>query len=115
MKKLLFTILFAGFFSISFAQETPKVGDVLEINEPYAQTFNHIFFPKANILKKRGTISGYKSVYGNNVVVSEVKAKKEGTTYVILKKKDGTKFFGYLTEVKANYTKSIEAGELSIP
>lgn len=104
-----------GFVSVSFAQDAPKVGDVLEISEPYAQTFNHIFFPKTNILKKRGHMSGYKSVYGEEVVVSEIETKDDGTTYVILKKKDDTKFFGYLSEVKANYSKSLDSGELSLP
>ncbi|MEM5565146.1 hypothetical protein WNY78_08520 [Psychroserpens sp. AS72] len=114
MKKLIFTLFFLGCFSISFSQDLPKVGDVLKINEPYAQTFNYVFFPKTNILKKRGKISGYKSVYGDTVVITEVNTNKNGDTYVVLKKKDNSKFFGYLTDVKANYAKSIDAGELSL-
>ncbi|WP_040280882.1 hypothetical protein [Psychroserpens damuponensis] len=115
MKKLLFIFLLSGFFSISFAQETPKIGDILQINEPKAQTYHHIDFPKPNILIKRGTVTGYKSVYGTTVVVSKIETNKDGSTYVILKRKDDTKFFGYLSKVKANYSKSIASGELSIP
>ncbi|MCK8479744.1 hypothetical protein [Psychroserpens algicola] len=114
MKKLFFILLFLGLCINTEAQDQPKVGDVLEINEPYAQKFNHVYFPKANILIKRGKVANYNSVYGNAVVVSEIKTKDDGTTYVILKKKDGSKFFGYLSEVKANYKASLEAGELSI-
>ena len=113
MKKLIIAAFLFGFYFISSAQTAPKVGDILKINEPYAQTFNHVFFPKTNFLKKRGIISRYKSVYDAMVVVSEVQ-EKNGDTYVTLSKKDGTKFFNYLTEVKANYKNSIDSGELSL-
>nr|WP_321234123.1 hypothetical protein [uncultured Psychroserpens sp.] len=114
MKKRLLIALFIAICTISYSQEQPKVGDVLEINKPYAQTFNHINFPKANILIKRGKVANYNSIYGNQVVISEIKTKNDGTTYVVLKKNDGTKFFGYLNEVKANYNKSLQSGELTI-
>jgi hypothetical protein len=114
MKKLFFTLLFFGFTISMTAQDTPKVGDVLVINEPYAQTFNHVKFPKLNTLTKRGKVANYKSVYGDHVVISEVMTEDDGTTYVILKQKDGSKFFGIKTAVKANYTKAIEAKELSV-
>ena len=42
MKKLLFTLLFLGICFFSTAQDQPKVGDELKINEPYAQNFNYI-------------------------------------------------------------------------
>ncbi|WP_460218615.1 hypothetical protein [Psychroserpens sp. MEBiC05023] len=114
MKTLFFTILFLGFSIISYGQNQPKVGDVLEINKPYAQTFNHIKFPKVNMLIKKGKVPNYNSVYGTKVVISNIKTKGDGTTYVILKKQDDSKFFGYLTEVKAHYTNAIESGELSV-
>ncbi|MDG5491267.1 hypothetical protein [Psychroserpens sp. SPM9] len=113
MKNLFFAAFFLGFCFVATAQNEPKVGDVLEISEPYAQSFNHINFPKQNILIKRGKVANYNSVYGNKVVVEAIKTKDDGTTYVILKKQDGSKFFNYLTTVKANYQKAIDAGELS--
>ena len=63
---------------------------------------------------KRGKVGNYKSVYGETVVVDDVITKDDGSTYVILKKKDGSKFFGIKTSVKANYDKAIKAGELAI-
>ncbi|WP_400080225.1 hypothetical protein [Winogradskyella sp. R77965] len=114
MKKLFFTLVFFGFCFMLSAQTEPKAGDELIINAPNAQTYNHIKFPKPNILIKRGTVTGYKGVYKNKVVVNEVITDNKGNTYVILKKKDGSKFFGYLSKVKANYAKAIEANEIAM-
>ena len=114
MRKLLFALLFFGFTISVSAQKTPEIGDALIINEPYAQTFKYVKFPKLNILAKRGKVANYKSVYNNHVIVDEVITKDDGSTYVILKKKDGSKFFGFLSKVKANYTKAIAAKEIAI-
>ncbi|WCO02958.1 hypothetical protein [Psychroserpens ponticola] len=114
MKKLVLTLLFLGVCFYSNAQDQPKIGDELIINEPYAQNFNYINFPKPNILIKRGKLGNYSSVYDNIVIVDKVITKENGKTYVILKKKDGSQFFGFLAKVKANYIASIKAKELSI-
>jgi hypothetical protein len=114
MKKLFFTLLFLGLCISMNAQDQPKIGDILEINEPYGQQYQYVKLPKLNILKKRGVVNNYKSVYGNKVVVEDIKTKKNGTTYVTLKKEDGSKFFGFLSTVKASYENSIDSGELSI-
>ncbi|MGE5944481.1 MAG: hypothetical protein ACM31G_09100 [Flavobacteriales bacterium] len=119
MKKICFLLFFA--ISISFAnnstipnQNEPKVGDVLVINPTSNIKYNHISFPKLNFIAKRGKVANYKSVHGNHVVVKEVITKSNGNTYVVLEKKDNSKFFGYLKNVKANYDKSLNAGEISI-
>ena len=114
MKKLFFTLLFLGFYFVTFGQNEPKVGDVLVIESPSSHVYNYVKFPKLNTLIKRGKVGNYKSVKGNVVIVDEVIEGKDGSTYVVLKKKDGSKFFGYLTKVKANYDKSINAGEISV-
>ncbi|WP_100613024.1 hypothetical protein [Confluentibacter lentus] len=119
MKKICLLLLFA--VSVSFAnnntfpnQNEPKVGDVLVINNPSGTEYNHISFPKLNMIAKRGKVANYKSVHGNHVVVKEVITKSNGNTYVVLEKKDNTQFFGFLKEVKANYTKSLNSGEISV-
>lgn len=108
-------------FSLSFAnndklpnQNNPQVGDVLVINSPSGTQYNHISFPKLNMIAKRGKVANYKSVHGNHVVVKEVTTESNGNTYVILEKKDDSKFFGFLKEVKANYAKSLNSGEISV-
>lgn len=119
MRKICYLLFFA--FSLSFAnnnpfpnQNEPQVGDVLVINTPSGSDYNHIFFPKLNIIAKKGRVANYKSVHGNHVVVKEVITNSNGNTYVILEKKDNTQFFGFVKKVKANYTKSLNAGEISI-
>ena len=114
MKNLLFTALFFGFCFLASAQTTPQVGDELHIKTPTTQTYNYVKFPRPNILIKRGVVTRYKSVYGNDVVIDDVVTNDKGSTYVILKKKDGTKFFGFLSTVKANYTKAIAANEIAV-
>lgn len=114
MKNIFFTLLFLGFTILTGAQNTPIVGDAMLINAPNSQNYSYIKFPKPNILIKRGVVSRYKSVYGNAVVIEEVVTKDNGTIYVNLRKKDGSKFFGYLTKVQANYSKAIEAKEIAV-
>ena len=111
MKKLFFALLFLGLYFTMNAQNQPKVGDELIIKA--SQSYNYVKFPKLNVLTKRGKVANYKSVYGSKVVIDEVITKGDGSIYVILKKKDGSKFFGLKTTVKANYFKSIDAGELT--
>ena len=113
MKSIVYILLVLGFSTTLSAQDQPKVGDELVIEKTNTQSYKYLKFPKLHTLTKRGKVANYKSVYGNNVIIDEVITKADGSTYVVLKKKDGTKFFGYLTKVKANYSKSIDAGELS--
>ncbi len=114
MKKLVSILFCFGYFMMASAQDQPKIGDALTIYQPSAQTFKHIDFPRLNILVKRGKIPNYKSVYGNAVVITEVITQDDGKVYVILKKKDGSKFFGFLSKVKANYAKALEAKEMTV-
>ncbi|MGJ8549297.1 hypothetical protein [Winogradskyella wichelsiae] len=113
MKKLLFTILCFGLFLTASANNNPKVGDVLTVKTPATESFKHIDFPKGNILIKRGVVTRYKSVDNEAVIIHEISTTDNGSTSVTLKKKDGSKFFGFLNAVKADYENAIDAGELT--
>lgn len=113
MKKIILTVSFICVCFLSYANHTPKVGDVLIVKAPSSQFYNHIAFPQLNMLVKRGKTASYAPVIGNEVVVEEVFAKKD-KTYVVLKKNDGTKFFGLYSNVKANYQNAIDSGELEL-
>ncbi|MFC0604953.1 hypothetical protein [Winogradskyella pulchriflava] len=112
MKKLFITVLFLGFTIFLSAQNTPQVGDELVIKATESSTYEHIDFPKPNILIKRGSVANYKSVVGNTVVIEEVNTKADGTVVVVLKQKDGGKFFNFKKKVTADYNAAIAAKEL---
>ncbi|MBU2940855.1 hypothetical protein KO494_15000 [Lacinutrix sp. C3R15] len=112
MKKIVVMVLFICVSLLSYGQSQPKVGDKLMVKAPSAQFYNHISFPQLNILVKRGKTSSYKPVIGSQVVVADVVSDDNNENYVVLKKEDGTKFFGLYATVKANYKKALQAGEL---
>lgn len=90
----------------------PEVGDVLVLNEPSGVEFQHVYFPKPNVLQKKTGVINYNRVVGMKVTVSKVE-EKDGRTIVTLKPMDGKKFFRYWTSVKADYQKAVDSGELS--
>ena len=117
MIKYAIALLFS--FSVLSAQDTVNqiatdvhVGDVYEIGEPATITFKHIDFPRANFIIKRGGIANYKSVVGNKVVIASVKEKRDGTSQVKIKRKDGGRFFGSHTVVAVDFAEAVKAGEL---
>ncbi len=118
MKKVLFLVLLVSSFTfannLTPNQNNPKVGDVLIINAPKNNTYKHIDLPQLNIVLKRGGVANYKRIYGKVVIVKRVYTNKSGDTKVVLKSKDNTKILGFLKSVKADYSKSINAGELSV-
>lgn len=122
MKNILSIMLFLAFTSVFATNETenvnnqnyPQVGDVLIIGESNTYKYNHIDFPRLNMIVKRGGIASYKTVYGNEVVVKAVEEKPDGTTEITIERKNGKKFFRHLKSVKADFGKAIESGELVV-
>ncbi|QLE01041.1 hypothetical protein HX109_05480 [Galbibacter sp. BG1] len=114
MKKRLFIAVFSFFaFAVQAQDKEVKVGDVLKINSISEQTYNHIDFPRKNIIIKRGGVPNFKSVYNNEVVVTDVATNNDGEQVATLKRTDGRKFFTSFPSVKANVTKAIAAEELT--
>lgn len=121
MKKIFYLLLLSVSFSfanntypLTTSESEPKIGDVLIINSTSNIKYNHIEFPRLNVIAKRGHGTNYKSVHGKRVVIKEIVSNKHGNTQVRIENEDQSKFFGYLTQVEANYTKSISSGEMSI-
>lgn len=117
MKKLLMIVLFS--FTAIHAQNgntvqanEVKVGEVLQIGKPTSWKYNHINFPKANLIIKQGGIANYKVAEGHKVVVTSIEEKKSGGLAVTLKRQDGGKFFGNRTSVTANLEKALASSEL---
>ncbi len=89
-----------------------QVGDVFEIGKPQANRYEHIEFPRANFIIKRGGIANYKRAEGKMVVVTAINKKKDGTTEIKIKRKDGGRFFGSHKAVSANFDEALYTGEL---
>lgn len=112
MKRVFFTlltILLAGQLSYSQAV-TVQEGAEFRIEKPEG-TYQHIQFPRANFIIKRGGIANMAATDGLTVVVDRV-SRKNGNQVVILKRKDGAKFFRNFRTVAAHWPEAIEAGEL---
>jgi hypothetical protein len=89
-----------------------NVGDVFEIGKPETNKFKHIDFPRENFIIKRGGIANYRRAHGEEVVVTAVKEKKDGTTEIKIKRNDGGRFFNSHTVVTADFKEAINSGEL---
>lgn len=107
-------ILLLGLFvaAMNLQAQEVAVGDTFEIGDPESPQYEHLEFPRANFIIKRGGIANYKSVKGNKVVVTSIKEKKDGTKLVRIKRTDGNRFFGSHWQVAANIEKALESGEL---
>lgn len=121
MRKIYLLLVFVSSFAfanntqpLESVQNEPKIGDVLVINSTSNTKYNHIDFPKLNIIVKKGNIANYKSVHGKRVIVKEVVNDENGNTKVLIENEDNTKFFGFIKHVEANYNKAITSGEMSV-
>ncbi len=117
MKKYAFILLIAIFANAMHSQapstlEEPIVGSVFEIGEASAAQFEHIQFPRANFIIKRGGVPNYKAMKTVKVVVTSVKERKNGSTRVYIKHADGKRFFGSHLYVPTDFNAALESGEL---
>ncbi|WP_405398274.1 hypothetical protein [Maribacter sp. Asnod2-G09] len=109
---LLFSVSLLNAQSNDTSQTEVNVGDVFEIGKPETNKYKHIDFPRENFIIKRGGIANYRRAHGEEVVVTAVKEKKDGTTEIKIKRNDGGRFFNSHTVVTADYKEAINSGEL---
>ncbi|MEM9142896.1 MAG: hypothetical protein AAGA86_07910 [Bacteroidota bacterium] len=115
MKTVLCSLVFALVAFSANAQSNSdlvQVGDYLIIGSSDNGNFDHIHFPKKNLIIKRGGIADMKSVYGKTVVITEINSNNNGATGVVLERKDGRKFFRHLKSVTADLENALADGEL---
>lgn len=113
MRQSIILIAFLLLCASGHAQEqynNVKVGDILSINKEYNTPFNHLYFPKANFIIKRGAIANYKVLDGMKVQIEEV--AEDATVRLI--PLGGKKFFNKFSYVEANLEKALESGELKL-
>ena len=111
MKHLLsFLTLFLVSFAATSQTDTAdiKVGDIFTIQKTSNLPFDHIHFPRANFIIKRGGVANYKGL--DDVKVKVVKVL--GDDMVKLTSVSGKKFFNTYKYVKADIANALEDGEL---
>lgn len=93
------------------AQEV-EVGDILVIGKTEGAQYEHLLFPKKNIIIKRGGIADMKQVAGLEVEVTSFSYDSSGKSLVTLRRTDGGKFFRSFAEIQARFEPALEEGEL---
>tara|TARA_R110000868_G_scaffold144150_1_gene362899 strand:- start:24726 stop:25088 length:363 start_codon:yes stop_codon:yes gene_type:complete len=114
----------AGFMALGIlslnAQEaksksvTVEKGDVIEIGNPSTSKYKYIKFPRANFIIKKGGIANYKTALGEEVVVTDVKTAKDGSTKIYVKRKDGKMFFDTVSKVTIDLEEALAANEIKL-
>ncbi|QYA26811.1 hypothetical protein G3I01_15350 [Gramella sp. MT6] len=94
------------------SENNVEIGDVLKIGKADNYQYTHVDFPKPNFIIKKGGIANYDQLSGTLVEVTKIRNNDKGQTTIILKRRDGKKFFGSFSEIKADYQKAIASAEL---
>lgn len=105
-----FTLLLIPHSSFGQDDYDLKVGDILTITKDTNTPFNHLHFPKANFIIKRGGIADFKALNEMKVKIEEI---SEGNTAKLIPL-EGRKFFNRYTYVNANLKKALENNELKL-
>lgn len=94
-------------------QSDLTTGDILFLGKPSSgNSYQHIDFPKKNIIIKRGGIANFNKLTGQKVVVHQIINVKDGSTLAILKKKNGKNFFRFFPKIQCHLNKALNSGEL---
>ncbi|TLP75633.1 hypothetical protein ES765_14940 [Maribacter sp. ACAM166] len=89
-------------------------GTILTLGTANAAGYQHIDFPRKNIIIKRGAIANFNNLEGQKVVVTKV-SSQNGNTAVTLKRKDGRNFFRFWPTITADFEKALVNKELKVP
>ncbi len=112
MKKTFLVLSLFASFAMLNAQEnehTIKEGSVLTLGEPSANGYQHIDFPRKNMIIKRGAIANFNGLIGQKVIVKKMGSHNSST---LLERQDGRPFFRFYPKVASNVEKALAAGEL---
>lgn len=114
MKNFLFIALFLCFISSNaFAQSSnPQVGDTFTIAKVENNNYNHIQFPRANIIIKKGGIANYNSLIGETVEITSIKENNKGQRIATIKLTSPRLFFKSHKYIKVAIDEAIDSKEL---
>ncbi|WP_435415824.1 dihydroorotase [Polaribacter aestuariivivens] len=114
MKNLIFTFLFVCSVSM-FGQNSSQTfnkGDVFTVQQVENNNYEHIHFPKANFIIKKGGIVNYSNIVGEKVEISSTKKNSKGELIATIKLASGKRFFNSHKYVSVNIEDALENKEL---
>ncbi|MFT6371212.1 MAG: hypothetical protein ACJAWH_002299 [Maribacter sp.] len=117
MRKLVFYLAVITSIGLLNAQEQHHpvvIGDVLVLSQPSGSSYQHIDFPKRNIIIKRGAIANFNNLIGQKLIVKEIITTYNGMKKAVLTRKDGRNFFRFFPNVTSSLDKALAKGELKI-
>lgn len=91
---------------------TFKKGDVFQIGNANYNNYEHINFPRANFIIKKGGIANYKNVKGQKVVIISIDEKSNGKRLATIKLVGPRKFFNSHKYVIVDIDEAIKNKEL---
>jgi len=115
MKTKLFTFLIMFCSAIMYSQNEStnfEVGDVFTIAEVEHNDYNHINFPRANFIIKKGGLPHYKNIKGAEVEVTSLREKKSGAVVATLQLSSKKSFFNSHKYVTVDLEKALRENEL---
>lgn len=114
---ILFSFLFIFLSSIMYAQTSNsniKVGDVFVIGEVENNNYEHIDFPRANFIIKKGGLANYNTIKGEKVQIKSIKEKENGDFVATIELASKKRFFNSHKYVKVNINEAISQKELLV-
>lgn len=116
MKKniLLAVLIFAFVINVNAQKTEIKVGDTFKIETVENNNYKHIKFPKDNFIIKKGGIVNYSNIIGEQVKVTSIKEKKDGSKIATIMLSSGKRFFNSHKYIDVDIYKAIENKELDI-
>lgn len=114
MKKniLLAVLIFAFVINVNAQKTEIKVGDTFKIETVENNNYKYIKFPKDNFIIKKGGIVNYSNIIGEQVKVTSIKEKKDGSKIATIMLSSGKRFFNSHKYIDVDIYKAIENKEL---
>ena len=116
MRTTTFTLIFMFLVSVLMHSQSvtssPAVGDVFLIGHASNAGYEHIQFPRANLIIKKGGIVNHKKLKGKKVEITSIREDKNGNPIARIKLASSKKFFNSHKYVTTSIKKAIENKEL---
>ena len=93
-------------------EQIVQVGDTMQLKEPISGEYTYVKLPRLNFIIKKGGIPDIKQLYGEEVLIAEIKSTKNDATKIKIKRKDGKKFFNVLPSVTVLLEDALGADEI---